>query len=274
MDVPASNDGAQLALDLTPRPPVDVTARFIDYLRSEPSAAEVAQEVVLRHLGEFQARGCVVSMLERDGSLRIAGGFGFETGVLDMAGNCSLWERSPLTEAITGQVTVVMPTSDAVATEFPTWPVAQSIHHALVAVPLTTTASTVGALFVCFSTEGSAIDLAARHLEAIADVYVLYLLATAGAASSGHVPESIAPVATPRRAPEVDVATLTRRQCTILNLLSDGMTYDQIAARIGYSHSTVRMELMRMYRAFGVKSRREAVSIAERRGLLPSEMFA
>lgn len=274
MNVRSSNDGGQLALDLTPRPPVDITARFIDYLRSEPSAAEVAQEVVLRHLGEFQARGCVVSMLERDGSLRIAGGFGFEAGVLDAAGNCSLWERSPLADAITGQATLVMPTPDSVAIEYSDWRIASSIHHALVAVPLTTTASTVGSICVCFDTEGSVIELAARHLEAIADVYVLFLLSTTGSSSGSQAPPSRDPGIKQQPVPVIDMTTFTRRQRTILNFLRDGMTYDQIAARIGYSHSTVRMELMRMYRVFGVKSRREAVSIAERRGLLPSEVLA
>ena len=61
---------------------------------------------------------------------------------------------------------------------------------------------------------------------------------------------------------------MSRRQKTILTLLAHGLTYDQIGARIGFSHSTVRMELMHIYRYFDVSSRDAAVEVALKRGLL------
>jgi DNA-binding CsgD family transcriptional regulator len=61
---------------------------------------------------------------------------------------------------------------------------------------------------------------------------------------------------------------LSPRQLRILHLLAEGLTNPQIAARIGFSDSTVRQETMAIYRFLGADGRREAVHIAGLRGLL------
>ena len=66
-------------------------------------------------------------------------------------------------------------------------------------------------------------------------------------------------------------AELTARQIRILHLLAEGMTNPQIAARIGFSDSTVRQETMAIYRFIGADCRRDAVHIAGLRGLLSEE---
>lgn len=55
---------------------------------------------------------------------------------------------------------------------------------------------------------------------------------------------------------------LTPRQQLVLEAMRDGLTNRQIAARIAFSESTVRMESMAIYRHFGVHSREEAVAAA------------
>jgi len=115
-----------------------------------------------------------------------------------------------------------------------------------------------------------------RHLEAIADVLVLYVASWIShrhldAQATSQVPPASGPI-TPngdqRRKSEARISELTRRQKTILTLLADGLTYDQIGARIGFSHSTVRMELMHIYRFFDVSTRDTAVAVGLQRGLL------
>ena len=65
--------------------------------------------------------------------------------------------------------------------------------------------------------------------------------------------------------------TLTDRQKTILDLMSQGMTNEQISRRIKFSHSTVRMESMAIYRFFGVNNRHDAVKAARLSGYLQSD---
>ena len=275
MEDPAISGGqGQLALDLSPRPPADTTARFIEYLRSEPSPTEVAQELVLGFLSEFDARASVISAVEPDATLSIVGHFGLMQATVESIGACSLWDRLPGAVAIRQRAPLVLPSSDAVIVEFPAMRESWPAGHALVDAPLLTVSSVVGSVFVQFEAEGAKVASAAQVLEALTDVYVLYLMA-----HSNHNVESqqakIHGAATTRpsttvesKAPENTLRAFSGRQRSILEFLGDGLTYDQIAARIGYSHSTVRMELMRMYRALGVESRRDAVAAARRRGLM------
>lgn len=59
---------------------------------------------------------------------------------------------------------------------------------------------------------------------------------------------------------------LSARQMMILEGMAEGLTNRQIAARIAYSESTVRLESMAIYRHFGVHSRHEAVAAARNAG--------
>lgn len=58
------------------------------------------------------------------------------------------------------------------------------------------------------------------------------------------------------------------RQRQVLELLEQHLTMRQIAARIGYSDSTVRMDSLAIYRALGVHDRDGAISAARAAGLL------
>lgn len=67
---------------------------------------------------------------------------------------------------------------------------------------------------------------------------------------------------------EEAAAPLTARQQAILAAMARGLTNRQIASRINFSESTVRMESMAIYRAYGVHSRAEAVAAARAAGHL------
>jgi DNA-binding NarL/FixJ family response regulator len=57
--------------------------------------------------------------------------------------------------------------------------------------------------------------------------------------------------------PEADAAILTGREITVLALLSEGKSYEQIALRLGISASTVRAHTTRLRRKLKASSRRE-----------------
>ena len=60
----------------------------------------------------------------------------------------------------------------------------------------------------------------------------------------------------------------TSRERDVLLLLSEGLTYKQIAARLGNSPSTVRTHLNNVYQKLGVVDRAQAVLLAKQRGWL------
>ena len=61
---------------------------------------------------------------------------------------------------------------------------------------------------------------------------------------------------------------ISPRQLAILQGMAEGLTNRQIAARICFSESTVRLESMAIYRHFGVHSRSQAVAAALASGVL------
>ena len=75
-----------------------------------------------------------------------------------------------------------------------------------------------------------------------------------------------------RRARHLTTAPkLTPRQLQTLQLIERNFTMRQIASRIGFSESTIRMESLAIYRALGVHDRRGAVSVGRKLGLLEPE---
>ncbi len=267
-------DLGQMTLDLVPRPTADIAERFIDYLRSEPTADEVAQELVLGYLVDFRARASIVTTIDPDATLRLVGGFGLDAAALKEFDQLSLWDELPPALTIRQRRPIVFPGADQSARRFPNMAGAALARRSIIAAPMMTSASTIGSLCVYLDVEGEQVTTAARVLAAIADIYVLYLLANVEQQAKA-APES--PVADRASRPQdrartrraaLNVSDFSERQKTVLQLLAQGMTYDQIAIRIGYSHSTVRMELMAMYRAFDVSSRREAIVEAIRAGVI------
>lgn len=63
-------------------------------------------------------------------------------------------------------------------------------------------------------------------------------------------------------------AYLTKRQISILEMMSQQMTNLQIARELGYSESTVRHESMRIYEILQANGRREAVVLSRKLGLI------
>ncbi|MBO0910515.1 MAG: response regulator transcription factor [Acidobacteria bacterium] len=61
---------------------------------------------------------------------------------------------------------------------------------------------------------------------------------------------------------------LTDRESEILNLLAEGLSNPQIAARLKVSRNTVKFHVSSIIGKLGAKSRTEAVALALRRGLI------
>lgn len=70
-----------------------------------------------------------------------------------------------------------------------------------------------------------------------------------------------------REGSEVE-ATLTPREQQILVLVSDGLTMQQVASRLGISPRTVETHVAKLYRKLGVRTRVQAVSRAAQLGLI------
>jgi len=254
----------------------DLLPTLISFLRGEPDFTEVAQELTMDFLRDFQARWIHFAVLHDDAALRVLGAFGLPLDANSVWDPISLWSPLPMAEAVRSKESSVLLGESQEAKELPSGFWVQGAPPSVVAVPLTTSTKTVGVMTIGFDHSAATGDQLLRHLEAIADVVVLYVASwvsnrdsdrQAPAHASG-APESGARRRSNEHKPHPTTVELTRRQKAILAHLADGLTYDQIGSRIGFSNSTVRMELIQIYRLFGVSSRDAAVEVALKRGLL------
>jgi DNA-binding NarL/FixJ family response regulator len=70
------------------------------------------------------------------------------------------------------------------------------------------------------------------------------------------------------RAARGGFSPLTARQHAVLHALAEGLTYQAAGEQLGFSHSTIRHEAMRIYAALGARDRADAVRLARERGIL------
>lgn len=59
-----------------------------------------------------------------------------------------------------------------------------------------------------------------------------------------------------------DLPLLTRRQAQILRLMAEGLTYDEIAERLGIMPSTMRSHTTNLFEILQVSNRTEAIMLA------------
>ena len=247
---------------------------LVRFLMVRPTVDQIAQHLVLRLFASFQPRGVLISLCAPDGTLHLAGSFGFAPGVVTPFEHLSLWEASPLSESVRSGDPLIIGSAEEMERRYP-WLVSDTMPAApLAAWPLNLPNERVGVIEVIFGKDPD-IEALQRELGGIAAVLALYLSLVGSHGMEVKNRETPATVTTlPERESGSSVsrpAQLSERQMQILALMASGLTNTQIALRVGYSESTVRQETMAIYRYFGVNGRRDAVRIATMRGMLQGE---
>ena len=262
---------------------------IVRFLMTRPTCDQIAQHLVLNLLNAHKPRAAVISLFGVDGSLHAVGAFGMAPANLEAFKTLSLWDSSPMSDAVRSGDPVVLGTVDDVQERYPWLCTPENPCDPMVVWPLSLPSQRVGAVQVSF-TEAPDLESLRADMTGVAAVLALYLsLLTSGVASPDRAVGMLErddrtagfPVAslslveglgaeesanhTPRKPPP---GQLTERQLRILGLMAKGLTNSQISKRVGFSESTVRQETMAIYRYFGVGGRREAVRLAGMRGML------
>gem|GEM_PF-831151 len=255
---------------------------MVRFLMTKPSSDQVAQQLVLGLMNEHHSKGAVISVFEQDGTLRVIGSFGMSPLTLKACSDLSLWDASPMTDALRHGEPVILPTAQAVEQRYPWLGNPQHPHEPLATWPLALPSERIGAVEVIFS-ESPDPEPLRSDVAGVAAILALYFSLVAkrpggfaGAdtlempriTGNGHLGNH----GGHRMSAEVDdarvIRALSERQLQILGLMAKGLTNGQIAARVGFSESTVRQETMAIYRFLNVGGRHEAVRIAGLRGML------
>lgn len=260
----------------------------VRFLMSRPTCDQIAQHLVLNLLTAHHVRAAVVSLFGTDGSLHAVGAFGMSPSALEAFKTLSLWDSSPMSDAVRSGEPIVLPTVEAVEERYPWIGSKESPYEPMAVWPLSLPNQRVGAVQITFtdSPDEDALRSDVTGVAAVMALYLSLLTTPAGAEKSvtsgdreerhvGFAPTALSLVESvsiddqpsgPARRPTP--GSLTDRQLRILGLMAKGLTNSQISKRVGFSESTVRQETMAIYRYFGVGGRREAVRLAGMRGML------
>jgi DNA-binding CsgD family transcriptional regulator len=259
---------------------------MVRFLMSRPSGDQICQHLVLNLLIAHRPRTAVISLFGSDGSLHAVGAFGMSGPALEPYRTLSLWDSSPMSDAVRSGDPVILRTVQDVEDRYPWLGSKEAPYEPLAVWPLSLPSQRVGAIQLAF-TAPTEIDALHTDVTGVAAVLALYLslLSNPGNVTerplvgpdgerSGLSPALSLVEALPAEEPtgatyrRTAPGSLSERQLRILGLMAKGLTNSQISKRVGFSESTVRQETMAIYRFFGVGGRREAVRLAGMRGML------
>lgn len=213
---------------------------------------DIPRALVLHAMPDGELRSAELALLRADGTLEGVASFGADSPLLPPTE--SVWSSGPRSRAARTGAPVVMEWGDGTP-------------GAYVAVPVTCGTTTYGVISCWVNSAeeelvkdaGAALTFVARLLStAMALAPELNQLQTDGRAQ--------------RQQPTLRaIPDLTPRQLDVLALMSERLTNAQVARRLKFSESTVRMETIAIYRALGVHARSDAVRLARELGLVPDE---
>lgn len=266
---------------------------IVRFLMTRPTCDQISQHLVLNLLIAHKPRAAVISLFGVDGSLHAVGSFGMAAPSMEAFKTLSLWDSSPMSDAVRSGDPVILETADMVEERYPWLGNEETPYEPMAVWPLSLPSQRVGAVQLIF-TESPDVEALRADVTGISAVLALYLsLLTSVAASPDKAIASLEredrnagfPVASLSLVEGVGMdeanhgnhrkpapGVLSERQMRILGLMAKGLTNSQISKRVGFSESTVRQETMAIYRYFGVGGRREAVRLAGMRGMLDANV--
>ncbi len=241
----------------------------VRYLISRPHIDQLAQFIVLHLLKPYSPTSAVLSTFDPEGTLHAVSSFGAQPGGNDAYRALSLWDPMPMSVAVRQEEFIVVMGSE-LSEAYPGLARISPLPEAIAAAPLHLPGDPVGAVQVAFA-QAPDVDQLEVDLSGVTSVLALYLdlvlRSPAGQAQGTSHSRADSRSETRKERPSPS-GGLSERQKGILRLMSTGLTNAQIAARIGFSESTVRQETMAIYRFLNVDGRREAAAAASARGLV------
>lgn len=250
----------------------EALVEFARFLMTRPVGDRVAQYLVTRLMSVHHALAATIGRFGPDGALTILGSYGMPDESLDSYATLSLWDSSPMSDAVISGEPVILLTTAEVDEEYPDFgDDALAIAAPMAVWPLALPHDSHGTLHLALPSSSAAQALLADGAE-VAVLLSLYLsLANQPAPRASRIelrPDESDTVDRTTPSGTRSTEELTERQSAILARMATGQTNAQIARDIGFSESTVRQETMAIYRYLGATGRHDATRLATERGLI------
>jgi DNA-binding CsgD family transcriptional regulator len=223
-------------------------------------------------LFNFGVVATILTRLDRDGHVSILGSYGVPENAFAKDARPSLWDASPITDAIRLKRVTIVDGPGSYEDVYPVPSPSKFNGKAFAAIPFGGVAHQPGAIGITFYDEltedntlrNTLIDSLANASEVfLAKAYAATQVAALGFGKTASTGNS---VAQSTEAPSVK--KIDQRDITVLELMRLGKTNLQISRSLGYSESTIRQVAVQLFKKLGVNNRNDAVAVAISKGTI------
>ena len=223
-------------------------------------------------LFNFGVVATILTRLDRDGHVSILGSYGVPENAFAKDARPSLWDASPITDAIRLKRVTFVDGPGSYEDVYPVPSPSKFNGKAFAAIPFGGVAHQPGAIGITFYDEltedntlrNTLIDSLANASEVF--LAKAYAATQASALGFGKTPSTANTVAQSSGVPSVK--KIDQRDITVLELMRLGKTNLQISRSLGYSESTIRQVAVQLFKKRGVNNRNDAVAVAISKGTI------
>jgi DNA-binding CsgD family transcriptional regulator len=185
-----------------------------------------------------------------------------ESSSNELSDRYSLSDHYPVSVAIKSGTIVFIPSLEDSVQEYPLLTKYPALldNNSFFAVPISLSATPVAAFVITCKRDSALHNVDLDFLTAVADIFALSVYTSRDFNSFARKVELDIPHLDPN-----DSEGLTPRQVLISRLISEGRTNHDISELIGFSESTVRQEIMKLFLLTNSKSRHEVGEHYQRR---------
>lgn len=239
---------------------VDTTKLVADLAKTvleDPDPDQFLAHIVNKTLASIDARGGILGVIEREGFLDLQGTYGYERNMVEPFMRIPLWTPMPITDAArSGEISIFKSPEETIKVYPHLRDFSESDLGVTVSAPIKYRNTVIGAIgFTSLKVpqDGFENSETTQGVLALCGLYIRNLLANRTAVTKDYT---------------AGMKSLSPRQKQIISLFMEDFTTDQMAARLKYSSSTIKQDIIKIYSVFGVNSRIAVVELAQKAGLI------
>lgn len=225
-------------------------SELVDYLRDEnPTMQSLVQFVAIRTFAPLNVSSFFISQVNSEGEISPQWSYGFSDEVMRSWNKSYITDQIPTADALRNNSMLWLCDKDNWDVDYPHLRnfLIQSNASCFVTAPMNIKGSYMSVAGIVMLQTFAPDSKLKSFVETVFSLIGMHASTIARRDVTADPTEKLSQI-------------LGRRQREILKLIADGMTNAQIGSELGFSESTIRQDTMKIYEAFGVTGRKEAIA--------------
>lgn len=240
----------------SPENTVALIAELAKTILEDPSPEMLASHLALKILAPLDCRGVILGVVQREGFLDLVGTYGYPTNSTTPYIRMPLWTSLPITDATRSGEMNVFNTPEELRSAYPNLSSVADGHVGItVSAPIKYRNTVIGAIgFTSIKAPSNGFErsISTKAILALCGIYLKNFIDQRDENSIDYT---------------IAAKSLSDRQIQVIKLFREDLTVDEMAARLKYSASTIKQDIIKIYELFGVSTRSEVLELAAKSGI-------